>query len=59
MKVLVPKLIERNWLVSSDVPEFNIAPEEIELEFNVNSNTDSDTDWFYFEPNCEIDGQAF
>jgi len=51
---IVPNLEERNWIVESDVPEFNIQKEPVKLQFSVNS---SGTDWFHFEPSCNVNGQ--
>ncbi|MCP4049497.1 MAG: hypothetical protein GY730_02165 [bacterium] len=54
MKKVVPVLIERGWFIDSNVPEFNIIKESADIDFTIQS---SGQDWFYFEPNCNINGQ--
>jgi hypothetical protein len=45
MDKVVPLLIERGWQIQSDVPEFNVLPDPVELSFAISS---SGQDWFHF-----------
>ncbi len=54
--VLVPELKSRRWQVRSRAPEFKVNPTAHEINFALSGNS---SDWFYFEPNCTIDGQQF
>ena len=54
---VVPLLSQRDWHIIMDksLPEFKVLDKPVDLEFSVSS---SGQDWFYFEPNCKIEGQA-
>ncbi|NDC83770.1 DEAD/DEAH box helicase, partial [bacterium] len=54
--VIVPALNERRWTIRSRAPEFNVNPVAHELNFSLSGSA---SDWFYFEPNCQIDGENF
>jgi superfamily II DNA or RNA helicase len=54
MDKVVPVLIQREWMVNSNVPEFTVLKDPIDLEFAIDS---SGKDWFYFEPNCKVGNQ--
>ncbi|NBV41351.1 DEAD/DEAH box helicase, partial [bacterium] len=54
--IIVPLLEDRGWYVRSNAPEFKVDPNAIDLQFSIGGST---TDWFYFEPSCTIQGQAF
>ncbi len=54
MDKVMPTLKDRGWIVKSDVPEFNVLEDPVELEFSIGS---SDKNWFHFEPNCNVSGQ--
>ncbi|HAR63762.1 MAG TPA: hypothetical protein DF296_04715 [Candidatus Margulisbacteria bacterium] len=56
---LIPVLRERDWIIHSDVPDYNIIDQPAELEFNIKQIKEGTIDWFYFEPACEINGQTF
>jgi superfamily II DNA or RNA helicase len=49
-----PILVKRDWIIESNVPEFQVMKEPVTLEFSIES---SGKDWFYFEPNCLVNGQ--
>lgn len=51
---LAPKLESRGWKIESNMPDFKVLEDSVELTFNLNS---SEKNWFYFEPNCDVLGQ--
>lgn len=60
MGEIVPKLNELKWKIESNVPEFNVHPGSVDLEFMIRSvNGDSGQNWFDFEPNIDVNGEAF
>lgn len=56
MTEVVPLLVEKQWMVISTVPEFNVQKESVELNFKIR---ESGQNWFEFEPSCEINGEAY
>lgn len=54
MDKILPVLNDREWIIRSNVPEFNVIKDPIKLEFKCSS---SGKDWFHFEPNCQVLGQ--
>ncbi len=56
MHVLVPILKERQWLILSNVPDFEIYPEDVSISFRIGASTDMN--WFHFEPNCDLLGHS-
>lgn len=48
---ILPTLADRSWEVESNVPDFKVYSEPVDIEFNISS---SGQDWFYFEPNASI-----
>ena len=54
MDKIVPQLIKKGWLIQSDVPQFAVKEIPVDVKFQINSTS---SNWFYFESNCEIDGQ--
>ncbi len=55
---LVPILKEDGWEIISNVKEFHVFEEPLDLIFSLTSNS-TQKDWFSFEPNCDISGQNF
>ena len=51
-----PILIERAWMVVSEVEEFNVVKGAIDLEFSIDS---SGQDWFHFDSNVTVMDQPF
>ena len=54
MDKVLPKLTKLGWMIHSDVPQFAVKEESVDVTFNVSS---SGKDWFFFDSNCDIDGQ--
>ncbi|MEK9656884.1 MAG: DEAD/DEAH box helicase [bacterium] len=54
MDKVIPKLIIKGWLINSDVPQFAVQETPVDIQFKINN---SGKDWFYFESNCDINGQ--
>ena len=54
MDKVLPVLNDREWVIKSNVPEFNVIKDPVKLEFKCSS---SGKDWFHFEPNCQVLGQ--
>lgn len=52
---VVPVLKHREWEIISEVSDFSIIDKPVDIEFMLHS--DSNINWFYFEPNCEINGE--
>lgn len=50
----VPELKKDHWLIQSNIPDFELAQEPMDLEFSISS---SGQDWFQFDPNCSIHGE--
>lgn len=53
LDVLVPTLDERDWVIESDITDFNVLNTPIDLTFNV---TSTDNNWFEFSKSTVIDG---
>ena len=51
---IAPILSEREWIINSEVNEFNVLDTPIELTFNVASENKN---WFEFSKNTVIDGK--
>ncbi|RAP30271.1 hypothetical protein DID78_02720 [Candidatus Marinamargulisbacteria bacterium SCGC AG-343-D04] len=44
-------LKKRDWKINSDIKDFNVIKDPVNLEFSVQ---DTGKDWFVFEPNCSV-----
>jgi len=56
---LIPALKKQGWSVKSNVPEFHVHDDPIDLQFNISSHQDhTGQNWFDFEPNVSIHGNA-
>ncbi|MGE4169985.1 MAG: DEAD/DEAH box helicase [Candidatus Margulisiibacteriota bacterium] len=53
---VVPVLKERGWIIQINAPELVVLDEPGSLEFKIDS---SEKNWFFFEPNCTIEGETF
>ena len=54
MRDIVPALKKRDWLIDSNVPDFNVIESDASIQFNVTSTTQN---WFHYEPNANLNGQ--
>ena len=54
MDKIIPILKQRDWIIESNVPDFNIIDKPVDISFKIES---SQKNWFHFNPNCEINGQ--
>jgi SNF2 family DNA or RNA helicase len=48
---IIPTLENRSWEVHSNVPDFKVHPDAVDIEFKISS---SGQDWFYFEPTASV-----
>lgn len=59
MGELIPAVKKQGWSVKSNVPEFHVHDDPVELQFNISSHQDhAGQNWFDFEPNVSIHGNA-
>jgi len=54
---VVPALKEREWEISSNVEEFSVSEDPVDISFTLSSADQGSKNWFHFEPNTEIGGQ--
>ncbi len=56
---LIPTVKKQGWSVKSNVPEFHVHDDPVELQFNISSHQDhTGQNWFDFDPNVSIHGNA-
>ena len=52
---VIPELKRRDWKINSNVGDFTVLDNTVDLEFSVES---SSKDWFHFEPNTTLMDQS-